>query len=397
MIYAFEDYVIDTARVELRHGIALVPVEPQVFDLLAFLVANRERVVTQDEIFERVWNGRIVSQSTLTSRINAARSAVGDDGRQQAKIKTVVRKGYRFVAEVDEQDEALPQGPREAAEPEALRQQIKFCTASDGARIAYARVGTGIPLVKAGNWLNHLEYDWESPVWSHLLHWMASQWELIRYDARGNGLSDWDVEDISFNAFVRDLETVIDAAGIDKCVLFGASQGCAISVAYAVRHPQRVSKLILYGGFARGRRVRGSKEDAALIDAMLTLMRTGWGQENPAFRQVFTSLFVPGGTPEQMNWFNELQRITTSPENAVRIRSVSDMLDVQSLLLNVKVPTLVLHCRDDAIQPIEEGRLMAAAIPGARFVSLEGQNHLILQTDPGWERFREEFETFVAS
>lgn len=397
MLYCFDDYAIDISRVELRRGVENVPVEPQVFDLLAFLVSNSGRVITQDEIFERVWNGRIVSQSTLTSRINAARTAIGDDGRRQEKIKTITRKGYRFVADVKEQEEAPPPGLHEAAAAAlpGLHQEIRFCTAWDGVRIAYARTGKGLPLVKAGNWLNHLEYDWESPVWSHLLHWMASRWELIRYDARGNGLSDWDVEDLSFDAFVSDLDTVINAAGIDKCVLFGASQGCALSIAYAVKHPERVEKLILYGGFARGRRVRGSAEEAALIDAMLTLMRTGWGQENPAFRQVFTSLFVPGGTPEQMNWFNELQRITTSPDNAARIRTVSDTLDIQALLPQVKVPTLVLHCRDDAIQPIEEGRLVAAAIPGARFVSLDGRNHLILKNDPGWQRFQQEIEAFI--
>ncbi len=396
MIYTFDDYSIDVSRLELRRGSQLIEVEPQVFDLLALLVTNRERVVMQDEIFDRVWNGRIVSQSTLTSRINAVRTAIGDSGREQLRIKTVVRRGYRFVANVVEEE--LPQdADSDSPRPTTLRQDIQFCTARDGVRIAYARVGSGTPLVKAGNWLNHLEYDWGSPVWSHLLHWMASRWELIRYDARGNGLSDWQVDDLSFDAFVHDLETVIDAAGVEKCVLFGASQGCAFSIAYAVKHPERVSKLILYGGFARGRRMRGNAEDDALIDAMLTLMRAGWGQENPAFRQVFTSLFVPGGTPEQMKWFNELQRVTTSPDNAVRIRTVSDTLDIQSLLPQVKVPTLVLHCREDAIQPIEEGRLIAASIPGAHFVSIEGQNHLILKTDPGWKRFCDEVEAFVAS
>ena len=178
--------------------------------------------------------------------------------------------------------------------------------------------------MKTGNWLNHIEYDWESPVWSHVLHWLARGRQLVRYDARGNGLSDWDVPEISFDAFVRDLEAVVDAAGLDRFVLFGASQGCAFSIAYAVKYPERVSKLVLYGGFARGRRLRGSAVDVEQAEAMLTLMRTGWGQDNPAFRQVFTSLFVPGGTPEQMDWFNELQRKTTSPENAVRIRLVSD-------------------------------------------------------------------------
>jgi pimeloyl-ACP methyl ester carboxylesterase len=258
-------------------------------------------------------------------------------------------------------------------------------------------VGSGSPLVKAGNWLNHLEYDWESPVWSHMLKWMAGGHQLIRYDARGNGLSDWDVQDISFDAFVRDLEAVVDAAGLKRFALFGASQGCAVSIAYAAKHPERVSKLVLYGGFARGRRLRGDPVDIEQADAMITLMRTGWGQENPAFRQVFTSLFVPGGTPEQVRWFNDLQLNTTSPENAVRIRLVSDYMDVRNLLSQVKAPTLVLHCRDDAVQPFEEGRILAAGIPGARFVGLEGRNHLILETDPGWGKFQEEVAAFLAA
>ena len=189
---------------------------------------------------------------------------------------------------------------------------MQFCRSSDGVRLAWARVGSGPPIVKTGNWLNHIEYDWESPVWSHMLHWLARGRQLIRYDARGNGLSDWDVPEISFDAFVRDLEAVVDAAGLDRFTLFGASQGCAFSIAYAVKYPDRVDKLVLYGGFARGRRLRGTAADREQAEAMLTLMRTGWGQDNPAFRQFFTSLFVPGGTPEQMEWFNELQRKTTS-------------------------------------------------------------------------------------
>jgi pimeloyl-ACP methyl ester carboxylesterase len=264
-------------------------------------------------------------------------------------------------------------------------------------RIAYARVGSGSPLVKAGNWLNHLEYDWESPVWSHMLKWMASEHQLIRYDARGNGLSDWEVKDISFDASVRDLEAVVDAAGLERFALFGASQGCAVSIAYAVKHPERVSKLVLYGGFARGRCQRGDSAEIEQADAMITLIRTGWGQDNPAFRQVFTSLFVPGATVEQMQWFNDLQRNTTSPENAVRIRLVSNNMNITKLLPLLTAPTLVIHCRDDAVQPFEEGRSLAAGIPGARFVGLEGRNHLILETDPGWDRFKEEIRAFLVA
>lgn len=393
MRYEFDDFVLDTERVELRRGSKLVDIEPQVFDLLVHLIANHDKVVSSDELFEAVWAGRIVSLSTLTSRINAARKALGDSGARQKLIKTIPRRGYRFAAEVIKASDEADAAP----EPEAtLRQEISFCTSGNGVRIAYAKVGSGPPLVKAGNWLNHLEYDWESPVWSHMLKWMASGRQLIRYDARGNGLSDWEVQDISFDAFVRDLEAVVDAAGLTRFALFGASQGCAVSIAYAVKHPERVSKLVLYGGFARGRRLRGDPVDIEQADAMITLMRTGWGQENPAFRQVFTSLFVPGGTPEQMAWFNDLQRNTTSPENAVRIRLVSDYMDVLKLLPQVTVPTLVLHCNDDAVQPFEEGRILAAGIPGARFVALEGHNHLILETDPGWSRFQEEVAAFLA-
>jgi pimeloyl-ACP methyl ester carboxylesterase len=250
-------------------------------------------------------------------------------------------------------------------------------------------------LIKAANWLNHLEYDWQSPIWNNLLQALAANHRLIRYDARGNGLSDWEVDDISFEAFVRDLEAVVTAARVERFALLGISQGCAVSIAYTVRHPERVSRLVLYGGFARGRRRRGGPRDVEESDALLTLMRQGWGQENPAFRHIFTSLFLPGGTAEQAQWFDDLQRITTSSENAVRTRRTVEDIDITDLLPQVKVPTLVLHCRDDAMQPFEEGRRIAAGIPGANFVPLEGRNHLMLESDPAWDRFLDEVTDFL--
>jgi pimeloyl-ACP methyl ester carboxylesterase/DNA-binding winged helix-turn-helix (wHTH) protein len=394
--FVFGDYALDVSRRELRRGSGLIAVEPQVFDLLVYLVQNRDRVVSKDNLLGAVWGGRIVSESTLTSRINAARRAVGDSGEQQALIRTIARKGIRFVGAVSEAKTASANSAKEAPAP-TLRQDIHFCTAPDGTRIAYAEVGRGLPLVKTANWLNHLEYDWQSPVWKHLLHALAANHRLIRYDARGNGLSDWEVDDISLDAFVHDLESVVEATGLQRFDLLGVSQGSAVSVAYAVRHPGRVSHLVLYGGFARGRRKRESIIDAEQSEAFLTLMRHGWGQENPAFRQMFTSLFLPGGTSEQMQWFNDLQRITTSPQNAVRIRRAVDEIDVSDLLAQVKTPTLVLHCRNDAVQPFEEGRQLAAGIPGARFVALEGSNHVILESDPAWPRFIEEISNFLQS
>jgi pimeloyl-ACP methyl ester carboxylesterase len=337
-----------------------------------------------------VWNGRIVSDSTLDSRINAVRKAVGDSGGQQRLVRTMSRKGFRFVGAVTSKGKT---GKHEDSSAAPLQQEVHFCTASDGVRIAYAVAGRGPPLVKAANWLNHLEYDWQSPIWSELLHELAASHWLVRYDERGNGLSDWDVDDISFKAFVRDLESVVDAAGLERFALLGISQGCAVSIVYAIRHPERISHLVLHGGFARGR----ARRDLEHARTLLSLVKQGWGQENPAFRQFFTSLFLPEGTPEQMQWFNDLQRITTSPENAVRIMEATGELDIPDLLPQVRVPTLVLHCRNDAAVVLDEGRRLAAGIPGAKFVALESRNHLVLESEPAWEKFIGEIKTFLAS
>jgi pimeloyl-ACP methyl ester carboxylesterase/DNA-binding winged helix-turn-helix (wHTH) protein len=393
VLYLFEKFALDDERRELR-GDGIVSVEPQVFDLLVYLIKNRNRVVSKDDLIASVWDGRIVSDSTLDSRVNAARKALNDDGKQQRLIRTMARKGIRFVGDVILQstDASTPELRKS---PSTAQQQIRFCTASDGVRIAYATAGSGPPLVKTANWLNHLEYDWQSPVWSHLLHGLAAEYQLVRYDERGNGLSDWDVEDISFEAFVRDLETVVDAAGLQRFALLGISQGAAVSIAYALRHPKRVSHLVLFGGYARGRRKRGSIDEIEKAEATLKLMRLGWGQENPAFRQIFTSLFIPGGTFEQMKWFNDLQRMTTSPENAARIREAMNDIDVSQLLEQVTVPTLVAHCRGDEVVAFEEGRLIATRISGSRFVALESCNHLVLPGEPALEKLVDAIRSFI--
>ncbi|MDP7605180.1 MAG: alpha/beta fold hydrolase [Alphaproteobacteria bacterium] len=278
-----------------------------------------------------------------------------------------------------------------------LEQEIRFCTSSDGVGLAYASVGSGPPLVKSANWLNHLEYDWESPIWRHVLRDLAAHHRLVRYDARGSGLSDREVSDFSLESRVADLEAVVDAAGLERFALLGISQGCAVSIAFAARQPERISHLVLYGGYLRGRNHRGSVAAAGEAEALETLIHQGWGQENPAFRQVFTSLFVPDGSAEQMQWFNDLMRITATPETATLIWRALNEIEVSDLAQELSVPTLVLHCREDAIVPFEEGRRMAATIPGARFVALEGRNHLILEHEPAWKRFLAEVEGFLAS
>lgn len=290
------------------------------------------------------------------------------------------------------------QTPASLAAPEPatqLRQEIRFCTASDGVRLAYATSGSGPPLVKTANWLNHLEFDWESPIWRHVFHALSEKNTLIRYDSRANGLSDWDAENLTLDTFVEDLRSVVDAAGIERFPLFAISQGCAFAVEFAVRYPERVSKLILLGGYAAGWRVRGTADSIAQREALMTLARTGWGRDNPVFRQLFTTLFIPGAAPEQMHWLNELQRITTSPDNAVRLMSALGDIDVRSRLGQVTQPTLVLHARGDARVPFAEGRELAAGIPGARFVTLESENHLILEQEPAWPRLLAEVRQFL--
>ena len=275
-------------------------------------------------------------------------------------------------------------------------QEIRFCQSKDGVQLAYAQTGQGPPLVKTGHWMTHIEYDFESPIWRHFYHELSRDHTFYRYDARGNGLSDREVSEVKFENFVDDLEAVVDAAGIERFPLLGISQGCAVSVAYAVRHPERVSHLILLGGYAVGwkKRARTAAEKEA-GEAMVTLMRLGWGQENPSFRQMFTSQFIPGATKETADWFNEYQRISSSAADAARNLLANGEADVSALLSQVKVPTLVMHARNDARVPFESGRRMAAGIPGARFVPLESPNHVMLEGEPALERFLEELKAFI--
>jgi DNA-binding winged helix-turn-helix (wHTH) protein/pimeloyl-ACP methyl ester carboxylesterase len=402
MRFVFGDCAIDPARRELTRGNAVVEVEPQVFDLLLLLIQRRDQVVSRDDLLDSVWNGRIVSESTVNSRIAAARRAIGDTGEEQQLIRTVARRGIRFVGDVCEEPSgvvpdavARTMPPSAAPAPATPVQEVTFCRTPDGVHLAVATTGDGPPLVKAANWLSHIEYDWASPIWSPLLVRLASDFRLIRYDERGNGLSDWDVADISFEAFVRDLEAVVDALGLDRFALLGISQGAAASVAYAVRHPERVSRLVLFGGFPVGWRKRGNVAEIALREALLTLVRQGWGQDNPAFRQVFTSRMVPDATREEMQWFNDLQRVSASPENATRIMEANSLIDIVDLLPRVTAPTLVLHSRGDASIPFEQGRMLAHGIPGARFVALDSRNHLVLSHEPAWQRFVHEVCDFL--
>jgi len=269
------------------------------------------------------------------------------------------------------------------ASADALRaQKIGFCEVTDGTKIAYATIGSGPPLLKAANWLNHLEFDWASPIWGQSFATMARNRTFIRYDERGCGLSDWDVSDLSFDAFVEDLEAVADKLKLDRFPLLGISQGCAVSIEYAVRHPERVSALVLIGGYAAGWRHLATPEEQARREAVLTLTELGWGTDNPAYRHIFSQTFLPEASAEDLDWFDEFQRQTTSPRNAARFQDAFGFIDVRHRLAKVQAPTIVLHAKYDQRIPLELGRALASGIPDAQFVPLESRNHILVDYEP---------------
>ena len=279
-----------------------------------------------------------------------------------------------------------------------MEQRIRFCTSSDGARIAYAEHGGGAPLVKVANWLTHLEHDWRSPVWRHWLDQLGTGCRFLRYDQRGCGLSDREPEGLSLELLVDDLEAVVDAAGLERFTLLGLSQGGPVAVRYALRHPDRVTGLVFCGAYARGRLRRElTAEQRAQEELMQSVIRVGWGRSDHLFRRVYTMLFVPGGSEEQMRWFDELERVSASPQMAERLRAVWSEIDVSGSLPQLTAPTLVAHARHDAIVPFAEGRLLASGIPGARFLPLDSENHILLSDEPAWPQFLAAMREFVGT
>ncbi|ODQ90557.1 transcriptional regulator [Mycolicibacterium flavescens] len=389
-VWRFDAFVLDTLRYELRRGSDVIRVEPQVFDVLTQLVANHHRCVTKTELFDSVWGGRFVGEAALTSRIKAVRRALGDDGESQRYIRTVRGRGYRFVGTLSDDTTAPP------VDSAPVRQHIAFCRAADDARLAYAVAGDGPPLVRAANWMTHLGYDVESPVWQHWVRDLSRRYRYIRYDERGCGLSDWDVEGFGFEDWVADLESVIEALGLQRFPLLGVSQGAAVAVAYAARHPDRVSRLVLCGAYARGRAVRAESDDEKRVAALdLELARVGWGRDDPAFRQVFAAQFLPDGTRADWAAFDQLQRRTTSPQNAVRFLEEFSRIDVAELARQVSCPTLIMHARDDHRVPMRCGEELASLIPDSRLVPLDSNNHLLTATEPAWRVFCAELDAFL--
>ncbi|HYN33707.1 MAG TPA: alpha/beta fold hydrolase [Ilumatobacteraceae bacterium] len=382
-------------------------IEPKVFDVLEYLVSHRQRVVSKHELLDAIWGDRFVNESALTTRLKAARRALGDDGSTQRIIRTVHGRGYQFVADVVEvaaPDAAAiePVAPeRPSAAPTAdvgspIRQRIRYCVAGDGARIAWASSGAGPPLVKAANWMTHIDMEWDSPVWRHWLIGLSQRRTLIRYDERGSGLSDREVGHFEFDDWVDDLGAVVDAAGIDRFPLLGISQGAPTAIAFAAAHPERVERLIVVGGYAQGRMIRAQTPDEKQeADIDIELARVGWRRRDHTFLQVFATQFMPDATPEHRNEFNRLQLETTSTDNAVRFLEVFAHIDVTALAPLVTCPTLVVHARGDMRVPPAQAQMLASSIPDSRLVVLDSRNHLLTADEPAWPVFLDEVSTFL--
>jgi DNA-binding winged helix-turn-helix (wHTH) protein/pimeloyl-ACP methyl ester carboxylesterase len=396
-LYQFGPFQLDAAEHRLQRQGVEVPLQLKAFETLCVLVENAGSLLRKEELLQQVWPDTVVEENNLNKNISLLRKALGEPATGQSYIETVPRVGYRFVAPVTQisSKPLRPQPEGRHAESPA-RQEIRFCSTRDGVRIAWATVGSGYPLVKAANWLNHLDYEWESPVWKHWIAELAKYHRFVRYDERGNGLSDWEVNEMSSETWARDLETVVEAAGLDRFALMGISQGGAPAITYAVEHPDRVSHLILVGAYSRGFEHRNNPEALKARQAFETLVRLDWGTKNPAFSFNFADLYTPqNATPEHQEWFNALRRVSASPENAARIMEACDKINVRALLPSVSVPTVVFHSDGDRAVPPDEGRILAAEIPNARFVPLSSANHLLLADEPAWSIFVEELGAFL--
>jgi DNA-binding winged helix-turn-helix (wHTH) protein len=392
MIYQFAECSIDPERHMFLRDNNPVHVEPQVFELLLVLAAKHGRLVTKDELVETVWHGLSVSDATISARINAARKAVGDTGRDQATIKTVHGLGFQLIAEVKIVQKQASPAP--VTDPGGT-QTIRFAQSSHNAKIAFAESGDGPPLIRVGHWLSHLELDWHSSVWRPLLEALGRKHTLYRYDQRGTGLSSRSLDGADLDAFVDDLKAVADANKLDNFPIFAASQAVPVAIRFAELYPDRVSGLVLYGGYAQGRALRVKSPDDIDEDVILGLIRAGWGKADSPFVNAFSSLFVPDATSEQMESFVNMQTETVSPKDAARLRQIIDRFNVIDALPSISAPTLVIHANCDAVQPSSQGRLLASEIPNAKYVSLDSRNHVPLPQEDSWTRMIDETEAFL--
>lgn len=399
MRYCFHDCCLDIAKHSLTRNGQDIHVEPQVFELLLCLLRAPGEVVTRDQLIDVVWRGRIVSDATISARISAARAAVGDSGKAQSVIRTVPRVGLQLVAPVtiEASDHPPPLANETPAEVPLAPLKVRYATSRDGSTLAWTAEGDGPPLMRAGHWLTHLDFDRTSRIWGPWLQRLGAQRRLVRYDLRGTGMSDPDCGPFDFDACTEDMLAVADAAGLDQFPIFASSQSVAVSLALAVRHPDRVSRIVSYGGYAQGASVRDGGRDAAMAKAMEQMIRNGWGQADSGFMHALTSMFAPGANEEELLELIRLQQNSTDAERSVQIREVIANYDVTDLLESVPCPVLIVHSLRDSLHPFSQARLMAQHLPDCEMLPLDSPNHILLPGEPAFARMMDAVDRFLSA
>nr|WP_235915949.1 alpha/beta fold hydrolase [Thalassovita mangrovi] len=366
--------------------------------LLCLLRAPGE-VVTRDQLIDAVWRGRIVSDATISARISAARTAVGDSGKAQSVIRTVPRVGLQLVAPVTIEDADQPPTPASETpiETPLAPLKLRYATSRDGSTLAWTAEGDGPPLMRAGHWLTHLDFDRTSRIWGPWLQRLGAQRRLVRYDLRGTGMSDPDCGPFHLDAFAEDMLAVADAAGLDTFAIFAASHSLAVSLALAVRHPDRVSRIVSCGGYAQGASVRDGGKDAAMAQAMTQMIRNGWGQADSGFMHALTSMFAPGANEAELLELIRLQQNSTDAERSVQIREVIANYDVTDLLQQVPCPVLIVHSLRDSLHPFSQARLLAQHLPDCEMLPLDSPNHILLPDEPAFARMMDAVDRFLSA
>ena len=378
----FADCVLDDQSFTLTRDGIVQTVEPQVLDLLAFLARNPGVLIDRDRLIEEVWAGRIVSDSAISARISAARKAVGDDGKRQAVIRTVQRRGFQFVAQVSSAENGPD--PTVGVAADTASPVIRFATSDDGVKIAYATSGSGPPMLRVAHHPTHIELDWDEPIERALFDEFGRSNTLIRMDQRGCGLSDLDVDDFSTARSAKDMLAVVDTLNLDRFVLFGSSSGALIAVNFAACYPERVSHLVLVGGYVEGRSIRDGATVTKDGDAILQMAQAGWNTPGSAFVSGYLAVYFPTASQEQLRLIGENLQKSCPVENEIAGRTFFNNHSISELLAHVQAPTLVLHSRDDAVHPLSEGQKLAKGIPNAQLVVLESRNHNPLPDEPCW-------------
>jgi pimeloyl-ACP methyl ester carboxylesterase/DNA-binding winged helix-turn-helix (wHTH) protein len=390
---ALHGFQFDLEHLELHDAAGeRVALRPRTLAVLNCLARQAGHVVTKDHLMRAAWPGVVVTDDSLVQCVGELRRALRDD--QHAVVKTEPRRGYRLV--VKSNGTAVERSSRPPSSDD-FRQQIHFAASTDGIRIAYATSGDGPALVRTAQWMTHLEWDWRSAVFGEFIQRLSNSNRLVRYDPRGCGLSDRGVPMGTLDDEVRDLEAVVEAAGLDRFALIARSQGGAIAVRYAALHPERVVKLIVMGGFARGRLKRGATSTPLdEVIAFCKLVEGGWGEVHSAFRQMWTQLAFPGASAKQHDAYNHLQRVSSSPQDAAQIVRMMGEYDATADLERVECPTLVLHNPRDGLVPFEEGRLLASMVKGALLEPFDSLNHVPLPGEPAFEPMMKRIHEFLA-